>query len=197
MESAMGTGQTAGYDGRCVYWAARDIACFPPVGNHHFIIMTFHRREDSPNPAQTVEIADERGRKIFVLCYALFPIWPECDVEIRLNAAEDVEAFQEYFCNKQSLLSDFDYEGHKIPPPQGMGMAEFMQRINDAALKSQCYLAQHLGECKYNPLDKNCATWVNDLMAYVGVPEDVRRANNDFEGLDLGHDDSAFLHTFQ
>ncbi len=27
------------YDGRNVYWAARDIEYFPPVGNHHFVIM--------------------------------------------------------------------------------------------------------------------------------------------------------------
>ena len=193
----MATGQTAGYDGMSVYWAARDIECFPPVGNHHFVIMTFHRKEDSPNPGQTVEVSDARGRHIFVLCYALFPTWPECNVEIKVNAEEDVKAYEEYFCNTQGVLCDFDFEGHKIPPPPGMGMKEFMQKISDAALKSKDWLAQHLGQCKYNPLDRNCATWVNDLMTYAGVPEDVRRANNDFEGLDLGHDASAFLPSFQ
>ena len=185
------------YDGRNVYWAARDIEYFPPVGNHHFIIMTFHRPEDSPNPAQTAAVTDGRGRNIYVLCYALFPIWPECNVEIKVNAAEDLKAYEEYFCNTQGLLCDLDYEGHRIPPPQGMDVAEFMRRINAAALKSQDYLAHHLGEYKYNPLNSNCATWVNDLMASVGVPEDVRRAKNDFIGLDVGHDSTAFASTFQ
>ena len=186
----------ASYDGRNVYWAARDIEYFPPVGNHHFVIMTFHSLEDSPNPAQTVEISDGHGRRIYVLSYALFPVWPECNVEIKVNAAQDVEAFEEYFCNTQGVLCDFDFEGHKIPPPPGMGMKEFMQKISDAALKSKDWLAQHLGQCKYNPLDRNCATWVNDLMTHVGVPEEVRRAHNDFEGLDVGHDATAFLPTF-
>ena len=27
------------YDGRNVYWAARNIEYFPPVGNHHFVVM--------------------------------------------------------------------------------------------------------------------------------------------------------------
>ena len=186
-----------GYDGRNVYWAARDIEYFPPVGNHHFVVMTFHSPGDSPNPAQTAAVSDRHGRRIYVLCYALFPIWPECNVEIKVNAAEDLKAFEEYFCNTQGLLCDLDYEGHRIPPPQGVDVAEFMRRVNAAALKSQDYLAHHLGEYKYNPLDQNCATWVNDLMTHVGVPRDVRRAHNDFAGLDVGHDSTAFLPTFQ
>lgn len=193
----MATSKSSAYDGRNVYWAARDIEYFPPVGNHHFIVMTFHHLADSPNPDQTVAVSDGHGRRIYVLCYALFPIWPECNVEIKVNSAEDLRAFDEFFCNTQSLLPDLDFEGHKIPPPQGMDMTAFMQCINDAALRSKDYLAAHLGHIKYNPLNKNCATWVNDLMTYVGVPEDVRRAKNDFLGLDVGHDSTAFLPTFQ
>ena len=192
----MAAEKPTGYDGMNVYWAARDVE-FSPVGNHHFVIMTFHSLEESPNPAQTVTISDEHGRKIHVLCYALFLTVLDWGVEVKINDDSDLKAYEEYFCNSQGLLWDFDFEGHKIPPPQGMDMPEFMRKINDAALKSQDYLAHHPGQYSYSFLERNCATWVNDLLAYVGVPDEVRRAQNDFFGLDLGAESTAFMSTFR
>ncbi len=186
-----------------VYWASRDLAG-SPIGNHHFIIMTFSKPEDSPDPSNTLMLKCNECKIIYFVIYALFKT-DSGKVEIRINDGfkkdgtnnidSDVRSFVEFFCQTEGFWRDDDYQGNKIEPPKGKTREEFERDISESAKESKEYFEEHPTE--YDLWDENCATWVNDLMEHVGVSEQAREDGGEFFGVDVGEEDTAFSDSFK
>lgn len=167
-----------------VYWAARDLDG-PPVGNHHFVLITFDESVAFPPiPTQM-----EKGQR-FITLAAVKSADGKGNLVFAANQRADVTSVRE-FINPDEHVSwykaDFDMEQHEVTP---VGNAlTFAQRL--VQLAQVFDRNSKTSPIPYSLRDENCAAFVNTLLKLAGVPATQRLDLGEFSGVDWGEEDTV------
>lgn len=182
-----------------VFWASRDLENILGkfgIGNHHFIVMQFGSETDAPKGSSPKKIECDCGQKdpVWIVCLDLTTVnknGKKC-VLIKENDPADVAAFKAGYCGEKDSKG---FQRKEVNAPTGKTPEGFEQEIFDAFQRSKKKLNSE--ERKYDVLDANCATWVNNLFDHVGISSKDREVLGDFDGIDVGENDSASSDSFK
>ena len=198
-----------------VYWSARDQDVFP-LGNHHFITFIFEDQAQAERLTQKwIRLSmgwyrafyheTNEKRKPIYFCSMGFGMDEEGYLKHNFNHSSDEKALKEIINPKEWISwrkSDYDYEGHRMPPSQASPpyvglklihpkaeeklMEAIIQRFAnfDANYKS----GKSGSRYKYNLINSNCATVINTIFKLVGYPQDQRERLGEFSGIDWGEE---------
>lgn len=176
--------------GLAVYWCARDLdQCV--WGNHHFLLII----PDKPDDFAPYELIDLYGsNRGFILgAYESFGC-----LRFRRNHPTDVAATREYHDSDRYKRSDERYkrgwstECHLIPTPDGMSDTELIRALERLARNYHNNTNCAPGACpKYDLIDRNCATWVNQILKAAGYSAKSRRRLGEFRGIDWAEEDET------
>lgn len=170
--------------GNGVYWGARDF--FDPLldPNHHFYVITFAGAEPT-GWNHVVTLAN--GQRALVVGGFNSNLWDPIGNELivkygtgGVEPSADVSATNDWL--SQNLGEPWEPELKNVAAPSGLEFVDFASLLYDL---SEIYD----DGATYNLADRNCATFVNTVMAKAGVPESTRHEISDFTGTDWGERD--------
>ena len=172
-----------------IAWCSRDLSDIP-VGNHHFLLI------DGLKPGQHADkaIPLPTGRLGFTMGANNLG---RGQLEAYINDRYDLQALREAVQGVPWHQPDLDFQAHDIPLPDHRRGDELVDQLVAGFEAYQYNLQNHPPPVKYHPLgydtnwpwcSGNCASWINSLLAAIGIPERTRRQCSDFRGLDIGQD---------
>lgn len=165
-------------EGAEVYWASRDVAD-KTFGNHHFILII---PNDQNATFDGIDMVDVGGGK------KGFTIGVRGNLVLKNNEKTDLEAVKEY--RNDSIVwysADMGYKGHKISHPK-LSDKEFVEKILSLARIYEANFKK--APITYRTTGPNCATFINAIFQYAGIPEKVREAKGEFGGFDWGEEET-------
>ncbi|NTU97774.1 MAG: hypothetical protein HGA62_08190 [Chlorobiaceae bacterium] len=154
-----------------VFWCARDLSVYPDQ-NHHFLAIAFRSRNAASRlyPMHLTEESMSDIRYFLTLGgYAEGAGKMMCS---RFNQEDDADTFRTYLNSGKYFGSwyDMDYEKHVIEPLEGKNEMELAGDIIRAGMNFMMHEDRPRADCSR----RNCATFVNTLLASLGYPENYR-----------------------
>lgn len=178
-----------------VWWSTRDLS-FSGSANHHFL-----RIEGADLEYSSGYIEDLGGGHSG---FTIGATTEEGELTAYRNNSEDLVAIKEETENSDSWFT-YDIENYLLTPPEGVSNDEF---IEDIVLAYEAYVYNSNNrpidyafygdlKCTEN-VTGNCATWLNSILTYLGVPEEsIDNMGDVFNGIDWGEDDLIDLRYFE